>query len=77
MAVSGQRLFKILYSISKKYDVDFEFCTKAETGQKIIELLGGDADGNLAHKRKTDYTDCNEILRQICKLNINGNTIQR
>lgn len=42
MAVNGQRLFKILYSISKKYDVDFEFCTKAQTGKKIIELLGGE-----------------------------------
>jgi len=44
MAVSGQRLFKILYSIGKKYDVDFEFCTKAQTGKRIIEILGGDKD---------------------------------
>ena len=41
MAVNGQRLFKILYSISKKYEVDFEFCTKAQTGKRIIEILGG------------------------------------
>lgn len=38
-AVSGQRLFKILYTIHKKYGVEFEFCTKEETGHKILELL--------------------------------------
>lgn len=41
LAVSGQRLFKILYSISAKYGVDFMFCSKNETGRKIIEILGG------------------------------------
>ena len=45
LAVSGQRLFKILYSIKNKYGVEFLFCTKAETGKKIIELLGGGESG--------------------------------
>ena len=39
MAVSGERLYKILSVISVKYSVDFLFCTKAETGKRIIELL--------------------------------------
>lgn len=39
MAVSGERLYKILSAMSQKYGVDFLFCTKAETGQRIIELL--------------------------------------
>jgi ERCC4-type nuclease len=39
MAVSGERLYKILSAMSQKYSVDFLFCTKAETGQRIIELL--------------------------------------
>ena len=43
MAVSGERLYKILSAMSQKYSVDFLFCTKAETGKRIIELLGGDA----------------------------------
>ena len=43
MAVSGERLYKILSAMSQKYSVDFLFCAKAETGQRIIELLGGDA----------------------------------
>lgn len=40
-AVSGQRLFKILYTLSQKYDTEFLFCSKKETGKKIVELLGG------------------------------------
>lgn len=40
LAVSGQRLFKILYSIKNKYGVDFVFCDKRNTGKKIVELLG-------------------------------------
>jgi len=39
LAVSGERLYKILSSMSVKYNVDFLFCTKAETGKRIIELL--------------------------------------
>ena len=45
MAISGQRLFKILYSISKKYNTEFLFCSKAETGKRIVELLGSGGDG--------------------------------
>lgn len=41
MAVSGERLYRILAAISKKYNVEFLFCEKSETGAKIIELLGG------------------------------------
>lgn len=42
LAVSGQRLFKILSTMSKTYNVDFLFCNKSETGKRIIELLGGE-----------------------------------
>lgn len=41
LAVSGPRLFKILYSMSKTYGVDFIFCNKAQTGKLIIQLLSG------------------------------------
>lgn len=40
-AVSGEQLFKILFTIHRKYDVDFVFCDKRMTGSKIIQLLGG------------------------------------
>lgn len=39
MAMNGERLYKVLSSMSKKYNVDFEFCTKSQTGKRIIELL--------------------------------------
>lgn len=42
MAVSGERLYRILSSISKKYDVDFQFCEKKDTGKRIIEILSGE-----------------------------------
>lgn len=42
MAISGERLYKILSMLKSTYDVDFVFCQKDETGKKIIELLGGD-----------------------------------
>ena len=42
MAVSGERLFKILWAMQnnkERYSVEFQFCDKRETGNKIIELL--------------------------------------
>ena len=47
MAVSGDRLFKILSTMqcnTNQYDVEFQFCDKSETGSRIIELLGGTND---------------------------------
>lgn len=41
LAVSGERLFRKLDAIGRAHNVRFEFCTKAQTGNRIIELLGG------------------------------------
>ena len=38
-AVDGCQLYKSLCTIRDKYSVRFEFCTKEETGQRIMELL--------------------------------------
>lgn len=40
-AVDGPQLLKSLYTIRERYNVDFEFCTKEETGKRIVEILGG------------------------------------
>lgn len=40
-AVSGLQLYKILYTMRKKYNVEFVFCDKNHTGEEIIKLLGG------------------------------------
>lgn len=42
LAVSGERLYKKLYTLSRTYNVEFVFCDKRSTGKKIIELLGGE-----------------------------------
>lgn len=39
LAMSGQRLFRVLYTLSQKYDVEMQFCSKQQTGKRIIELL--------------------------------------
>ena len=47
MAVSGERLFKILSAMQNnhdKYDVEFLFCDKRNTGKRIIEILSGGAN---------------------------------
>jgi len=38
-ATSGKSLYRSLVTIRDKYHVRFEFCTKKETGTKIMELL--------------------------------------
>lgn len=40
-AVDGNQLYKSLCTIRDRYNVDFVFCQKEETGQKIIDILEG------------------------------------
>lgn len=42
LAVSGERLYKILFTLEKRYGTKFYFCTKSQTGKMIIELLKGE-----------------------------------
>lgn len=39
-AWSGERLYKTLYTMANKYNIEFLFCNKNQTGKKIIEILG-------------------------------------
>lgn len=43
-AMTGETLYKVLTTQQRKYGVEFVFCTKEETGKKIIEILGGEYD---------------------------------
>ena len=38
-ALKGEVMYKILTTLERKYGVRFEFCTKEETGNRIIEIL--------------------------------------
>ena len=42
LAVSGERLYKILTALKTKYGVDFLFCSKQQTGREIIRLLNNE-----------------------------------
>ena len=39
LAVSGERLYKILKAMEYCYNVRFEFCDKRQTGKRIMEIL--------------------------------------
>ena len=41
-AVDGSQLYRSLKTIKDRYNVDFVFCTKEQTGQKIVEILNND-----------------------------------
>lgn len=41
LAVSGERLYKILSVLEKTYHTKFYFCAKHQTGRGILKLLGG------------------------------------
>ena len=41
-AVDGCQLYKSLCTIRDRYNVDFVFCQKNETGRKIMEILSND-----------------------------------
>lgn len=43
-AVSGERLFKIMTAMASYYQIEWQFCSKQNTGKRIIELLGGETD---------------------------------
>ena len=38
-AIDGDVLYKTLSTICERYGVEFQFCAKAETGERIIEIL--------------------------------------
>lgn len=53
-AMKGKQLYAIMHTLAQKYDCEWKFCTKAETGKEIVKLLKGDSDGRKqSSKRKT------------------------
>ena len=41
-AVDGSQLYKSLCTIRDRYNVDFVFCQKEDTGKKIVEILSNE-----------------------------------
>ena len=46
-ALTGERLYKILRTIGRKYGCLFDFCDKRETGDRILEWLESGADDGI------------------------------
>lgn len=44
LAVSGDRLFRIMHAMGTKYGIEWKFCSKQQTGKRIIELLRSEDD---------------------------------
>lgn len=42
LAMSGERLYKVLLTMQEKYDVRFLFCQRKDTGAEIVRLLQGE-----------------------------------
>ena len=42
-AITGERLYKIMQTFERKYGCKFMFCTKEETGKRILEILSNDS----------------------------------
>lgn len=51
-AVDGEQLYKSLCTIRDRYGVRFEFCTKNETGKRIIEILSGEEHDGRGNQTK-------------------------
>ena len=43
--VKGEVLQKIMNTMKEKYDVEFIYCDKKQTAQRLLELLGGKDEG--------------------------------
>lgn len=39
LAMSGERLYKVMLTMQNKYGIEWQFCEKRQTGAKIIEIL--------------------------------------
>jgi hypothetical protein len=44
MAISGERIYRKMLAFQNYYGVEFQFCSKAQTADRIIEILQGGAE---------------------------------
>lgn len=44
LAMSGERLYRVLLTLEARYYVRFEFCDKRQTGKRIVELLAANKE---------------------------------
>ena len=44
LAVSGDRLYRIMKAMELYYGIEWQFCNKQSTGRRIIQILGADEE---------------------------------
>lgn len=44
LAISGERIYRKMLAFQNYYGVEFQFCSKAQTADRIIEILRGGAE---------------------------------
>lgn len=44
LAVSGDRLFRIMKAMALHYGIEWQFCNKQSTGKRILQILGEEDD---------------------------------
>lgn len=53
-AITGERMYKVMKTMSERYGVQWRFCDKRQTGKVIMEILGGkDGQGLDKTEQKT------------------------
>lgn len=47
MAISGERIYRKMLAFQNYYGVEFQFCSKSQTADRIIEILQGGGENGL------------------------------
>lgn len=47
LAMSGERAYKVMRTLTEKYGVEWQFCEKHQTGDRILEILGADGPDHI------------------------------
>lgn len=56
-AMTGEKLQKVLTTMQEKYGCEFLFCSKENTGRRIIEILSGGLDNDSSGNKTTIQDD--------------------
>ena len=56
-AMTGEKLQKVLTTMQEKYGCEFLFCSKENTGKRIIEILSGGLDNDSSGNKATIQND--------------------
>ncbi|MBQ1296687.1 MAG: hypothetical protein IIY21_21770, partial [Clostridiales bacterium] len=53
-AIRGEVLYKIMKTISERYDMEWRFCEKSQTGKEILRILQNEQRRDIADSQPED-----------------------